>query len=94
MSAKLAPTERDICGEYKGWNAHVRNGESQCDRCKKAAADYSRERRHRIGESKHKLYTAAEIEEIQRLAVTEAQRAAATTTLKRRASRTKSRRGK
>lgn len=87
MSKKLEPTPRDICGEYKGWNAHVRNGESQCDRCKRAAADYARERRHRIGESTSKLYTAAEIEEIKKSAAVDAKREMATAHLRRRASR-------
>ena len=87
MSQKLEPVTRDICGEYRGWNAHVRNGESQCDRCKQAAADYSRDRRHRIGESKSKLYTAAEIEDIKQSAAADAKRELATVHLKRRASR-------
>lgn len=88
-SEKLDPVERDICGEYKGWNAHVRNGERQCDRCRRAAADYARDRRHRIGESTSKLYTAAEIEEIQRMAVMEACMNSDIATLTRRASRAK-----
>lgn len=90
MNAKLDPVERDICGEYKGWNAHVRNGESQCERCLQAAADYARDRRHRLGESKSKLYTPAEIEEIKRLALADASRKTATVILTRRASRIKS----
>lgn len=61
MRQKLGPIERDICGEYKGWNAHVRNGESQCARCLQAAADYARARRHRLGESKSTLYTAEDV---------------------------------
>ena len=89
MSAKLDPVDRDICGEYKGWNAHVRSGESQCHRCKQAAADYARDRRHRLGESKSKLYTPAEIEEIQQLAIAEARREMATVHITRRASRMK-----
>ncbi len=87
MTAKLAPVERDICGEYKGWNAHVRNGESQCSDCLQAAADYARERRHRNGESKSKLYTKDEIAAIKQRAAFEARGALSAAQLKRRASR-------
>lgn len=85
MDHKLPPVIRDICGEYKGWNAHQRNGESQCGLCRKAAAEYKREHRHSTGFSKSTLYTAAAIEEIKRSAVREFHR----TTLTRRASRMK-----
>ena len=82
---KLDPVHRDICGEYKGWNAHRRHNENQCEPCKKAAADYARDRRHKTGESKSSLYTAAEIADIRRMAVIESRRE----TLTRRASRIK-----
>lgn len=91
MSEKLDPVERDVCGEYRGWNTHRRNGESQCRRCLQAAADYARDRRHRLGESTSRLYTPAEIEEVKRLATADAKREMATVHIKRRASRMKRR---
>ena len=90
MRAKLDPIERDICGQHAGWNAHNRHGEGQCAPCLRAHADYMLDYRRRKGLTLSKLYTPAEIEEIQRLAIVEAQRAARTTTLTRRASRIKS----
>lgn len=91
MTTKLPPVERDICGQHKGWNAHMRNGESPCPRCRQAATDYARERRHRNGESKSTLYTPAEIEEIKRQAATDARGALSIAYLSRRASRRKER---
>jgi hypothetical protein len=87
MTVKLPPITRDICGEYKGWNAHVRNGESQCPPCLGAQATYARERRHRNGESKSTLYADDEIAAIKQQAATEARGALSVAALKRCASR-------
>jgi hypothetical protein len=82
---KLPPVERKICGEYRGWNAHNRYGEEVCGPCKTAHARYARERRHRNGESKSTLYTAAQIEAIKQQAVDQALRSIHTKQLPRHA---------
>lgn len=87
MSRKLEPITRDICGQYKGWNAHQRNGENQCTPCRRAAADYKRSHRHSTGFSKSTLYTESEIEEIKHAAINDATRQFAADHLKKRASR-------
>jgi hypothetical protein len=89
MSTKLDPVKREICGQHSGWNAHNRHGESQCAPCLRAKADYMLDYRRRKGLTLSRLYTPAEIEEIQRLAAVEAQRAVSTATLTRKASRIK-----
>lgn len=52
---KKNPVIRDKCGSTKGWNAHQRNGEFQCPRCKKAKTDYTRDWRYRTGRTKFQL---------------------------------------
>lgn len=89
MTQKLPPVIRDICGEYRGWNAHQKNGEDKCAPCQKANRDYVRALRHRKGESKASLYTPAQIEEIKQQAASDALRKMHTIHLTRRASRIK-----
>lgn len=89
MTSKKPATKRDICGEYRGWNTHRRYGEEVCDPCRAAQAKYAKERRHRTGESKSTLYTAAQIEAIKQQAAAEALRKMHSAQLTRRASRIK-----
>jgi hypothetical protein len=56
MAEKKNPVHREEkCGTTKGWNAHQFNGEYQCDPCKQAKTDYTREWRRRTGRTKYTL---------------------------------------
>lgn len=56
MTEKKNPVHRpDKCGTTKGWNQHQRQGEYQCDDCKQAKTDYTREWRRRTGRTKFTL---------------------------------------
>jgi hypothetical protein len=71
-TAKKPATQRDICGTYKGWNAHKRNNEDTCPPCQQAQTDYARDWRHRTGRSTSQLYSHADIAAIKAEALREA----------------------
>jgi hypothetical protein len=52
MTPGNGPSIYPDCGTYAAWNRHKAKKNTPCLQCRKAAADYARDRRHRLGESK------------------------------------------
>lgn len=84
MPAKRPPVRRDICGEYRGFQAHKKHGEDPCADCVEGRNAYMRDYRRRTGLTTGSLYTDEQIVALQAEAVTAAF-AARRHTLRRRA---------